>query len=133
MTPPPRAAKAAVEPRPNLDLELVLADLTRLEHVKGGLVVSPDGRVMAVRLPREIAAEPLASLAITLGRDLELRAPRVRRGTFLMAHVAAGEGTVFLCGTPVGFIVLLAEAEVNRENVRHALLAAMNAVRRVCA
>jgi hypothetical protein len=50
-----------------------------------------------------------------------------------MAHVAAGEGTVFLCGTAVGFIVLLAEAEVNRENVRHALLAAMNAVRRVCA
>lgn len=133
MTPPPSAANVAVEPRPNLDLELVLIDLTRLEHIKGGLVVAPDGRVMAARLPREIAVEPLAALAITLGRDLELRAPRVRRGAFLMAHVAAGEGTVFLCGTAVGFIVLLAEAEVNRENVRHALLAAMNAVRRVCA
>lgn len=133
MTPPASAAKASVEPRPSLDLDLVLADLARLDHVQGGLVVSPDGRVMAIRLPREIAVEPLAALATTLGRDLELRAPRVRRGTFLMAHVAAGEGTVFLCGTPVGFIVLLAEAEVNRERVRHALLATMNAVRRACA
>ncbi|MGH7309538.1 MAG: hypothetical protein ACREK6_12650 [Candidatus Rokuibacteriota bacterium] len=117
----------------SLDLDLVLADLAGLEHVQGGLVVSPDGRVLATRLPREIAVEPLAAMAITLGRDLELRAPRLRQGTFLMAHVAASEGTVFLCGTPVGFIVLQAEAEVNRENVRHALLAVMNAGRPVCA
>jgi predicted regulator of Ras-like GTPase activity (Roadblock/LC7/MglB family) len=126
MIPPASAA-------PSLDLDLVLADLVRLEHVQGGLVISPDGRVLAIRLPHEIAVEPLAAMAMTLGRELELRAPRVRHGTFRMAHVAAGEGTVFLCGTPVGFIVLLAEADVNRENVRHALLAVMNAARPACA
>ncbi|MGH7313805.1 MAG: hypothetical protein ACREJV_11570 [Candidatus Rokuibacteriota bacterium] len=133
MTPPTGAARTSVDPRPSLDLDLVLADLARLEHVQGGLVISPDGRVMAIRLPREIPVEPLAALATTLGRDLELRGPRVRRGTFLMAHVAAGDGTVFVCGTPVGFIVLLADGDMNREAVRHALRAAMNALRQACA
>ncbi len=117
----------------SLDLDLLLTDLAGLEHVQGGLVVSPEGRVLATRLPGEINVESLAAMAITLDRDLELRAPRARQGTFLMAHVAAGEGTVFLCGTPVGFIVLLAEAEVNRANVRHALRAVMNAARPACA
>ncbi len=116
-----------------LDLDLVLSDLARLDDIHGGLVVSPDGLVMAIHLPPHIAVEPLAALAATLGRDLDLRGPRVRRGTFLMAHVATGDGTVFLCDTPAGFIVLLAEAEVNRDAVRHALRAAMNFVRHACA
>jgi predicted regulator of Ras-like GTPase activity (Roadblock/LC7/MglB family) len=115
------------------DLDLVLTDLARLDDIQGGLVVSPDGLVMAIHLPPHIAVEPLAALAATLGRDLELRSPRVRRGTFLMAHVATADGTVFLCDTPVGFIVLLAAAEVNREAVRHALRAAMKHVRQACA
>jgi predicted regulator of Ras-like GTPase activity (Roadblock/LC7/MglB family) len=118
---------------PTLDLDVVLTDLARLDHIQGGLVVSPDGRVMAIHLPQDIAVEPLAALAATLGRDLDLRTSRGRRGTFLMAHVAAGDGTVFLCDTPAGFIVLLAEADVNREAVRHALRATMNLVRQACA
>jgi len=133
MTPPANSARTSAEARSSLDLDLVLADLSRLDHIQGGLVVSPDGRVMAIHLPREIPVEPLAALATTLARDLELRSPRVRRGTFLMAHVAAGDGTVFLCDTPGGFIVLLAEAEVNRETVRHALRAAMETLRQACA
>ena len=55
--------------------------------------------------------------------------PRLRRGTFLMAHFAAGDGTVFLGGTPVGFIVLLGEAQVNRDAVRNAMRTAMDSVR----
>lgn len=124
---PPTAAK------PSLDLDLMLADLARLEHVQGGLVISLDGRVMAIHLPRELAVEPLAAMATTLGRDLELQEPPIRRGTFMMAHVATGDGTVFVCATPVGFIVLLADPEMNRKAVRHALIAAMQAVRPACA
>jgi predicted regulator of Ras-like GTPase activity (Roadblock/LC7/MglB family) len=119
--------------KPSLDLDLMLADLARLEHVQGGLVISPDGRVMAIHLPRELAVEPLAAMATTLGRDLELQEPPIRRGTFMMAHVATGDGTVFVCATPVGFIVLLADPEMNRKAVRHALIAAMQAVRPACA
>src|SRR5262245_10898620 len=70
---------------------------------------------------------------LPLGQDLELRSHRGRRATFLMAHVATPDGTVFLCDTSVGFIVLLAEDEVNREAVRHALRAAMEHVRQACA
>ncbi len=111
------------------DFRQLLRDLMTLEHVRGGLIVAPDGLVIAADLPREVAVEPLSALAATLGRELELRGPRMRRGTFLMAHFAAGEGTVFLGGTPVGFIVLLGGAEVNRDTVRHALRSAMDSVR----
>lgn len=123
----------AATARPGLDLDLMLADLARLEHVQGGLVIAPDGRVVAIHLPPELAVEPLAAVATTLGRDLELQDPRLRRGTFMMAHVASGDGTVFVCATPVGFIVLLADPEMNRKAVRHALLAAMQTVRQICA
>lgn len=111
------------------DFRYVLGELVKLEHVRGGLVVAPDGLVIAAALPTEIAVEPLSALAATLGHELELRGPRLRRGTFLMAHFAAGDGTVFLGGTPVGFIVLLGDAEVNRDKVRFAMRTAMDTVR----
>src|SRR5262245_10898619 len=47
------------------DLDLVLTDLARLDDIQGGLVVSPDGLVMAIHLPSHIAVEPLAALAAT--------------------------------------------------------------------
>ena len=93
------------------DLRALLRDLITVEHVRGGLIVAPDG------------------LAATLGRELEVRGPRLRRGSFLMANFAAGDGTVFLGGTPVGFILLLADSEANRERIRHAMRGAIDAVR----
>jgi predicted regulator of Ras-like GTPase activity (Roadblock/LC7/MglB family) len=126
------AANAAAEtrqPRSGRDLRRLLSDLLTLEHVQGGIVVAPDGLVIASQLPSEVPVEPLSALAATLGRELELRGPRLRRGTFLMAHFAAGNGTVFLGGTPVGFIVLLGDADVDRDAVRRALKVAMETVR----
>jgi len=111
------------------DFRGLLRELVALEHVRGGLIVAPDGLVIAADLPPEVPVEPLSALAATLGRELELRGPRLRRGTFLMAHFAAGEGTVFLGGTPVGFVVLLGDGGVNRDVVRGALRAAMDTVR----
>ncbi len=131
MVPPHGAVRAAVAARPGstLDFRQLLTDLVRIEHVRGGLVVAPDGLVIAAVLPSEVAVEPISALAVTLGRELELQGPRVRRGAALMAHVASDDGTVFLGGTPVGFIVVLGGAEVNRDHVRLALRAAMETVR----
>lgn len=124
-------ASAPVEAPParGRDFRQLLRELVGLEHVQGGLIVAPDGLVIAAELPREVPVEALAALAATLGRELELRGPRLRRGTFLMAHFAAGDGTVFLGGTPVGFIVLLGGGAVDRDAVRHALRSAMDSVR----
>lgn len=116
-------------PTPGRDFRQVLAGLTRLEHVRGGLLVAPDGLVIAAALPPDIPVEPVSALAATLGRELELRGPRLRRGTFLMAHFLADDGTVFLGGTPVGFIVLLTDTDVNRDTIRHALREAIGAIR----
>ena len=123
------SAAAEAPPARGRDFRQLLRELVKLEHVRGGLIVAPDGLVIAAALPREVPVEPLSALAATLGRELELRGPRLRRGTFLMAHFAAGDGTVFLGGTPVGFIVLLGGADVNRDAVRHALRSAMDSVR----
>lgn len=117
------------QPGRGRDLRQVLTELVRLEHVRGALLVAPDGLVIAATLPPEIPVEPLSALAASLGRELELRGPKLRRGTFLIAYFAAGDGTVFLGGTPVGFIVLLTDASVNRDTIRHALRGAIETVR----
>jgi len=111
------------------DLRALLRELITVEHVRGGLIVAPDGLLIASELPSNIPVEALSALAATLGRELEVRGPRLRRGSFLMANFAAGDGSVFLGGTPVGFILLLADAEANRERVRHAMRGAIDAVR----
>src|SRR5262249_12163751 len=92
------------------DLRGLFRGLIGVEHVVGGLIVAPDGLVIAAELPNHIPVEALSALAATLGRELEVRGPRLRRGSFLMAHFAAGDGTVFLGGTPVGFLLLLSYA-----------------------
>lgn len=111
------------------DLRALLRELLTVDHVRGGLIVAPDGLVIASQLPGHIPVEALSALAATLGRELEVRGPRLRRGSFLMANFAAGDGTIFLGGTPVGFILLLADGEANRERVRHAMRGAIDAVR----
>lgn len=116
-------------PPPGRDFRQLLAGLTRLDHVCGGLLVAPDGLIIAAALPRDIPVESVSALAATLGRELELRGPRLRHGTFLMAHFVADEGTVFLGSTPIGFIVLLADARANRDALRHALRETIGAIR----
>ena len=111
------------------DLRALLRDLITVEHVRGGLIVAPVGLVIASELPSHVPVEALSALTATLGRELEVRGPRLRRGSFLMANFAAGDGTVFLGGTPVGFILLLADSEANRERIRHAMRGAIDAVR----
>jgi len=126
---------AAVVERPALgrDLRGLLAELLKLEHVTGGLVVAPDGLTIAADLPREIEAEPPSALAATLGRELELRGPQLRRGTFPMAQFASVSGTAFLGSTPVGFIVLLGEPRADWDTIRAALRSAVGAVYRAWA
>ncbi|HZO42133.1 MAG TPA: roadblock/LC7 domain-containing protein [Methylomirabilota bacterium] len=127
------AAVVVAQPELGRDLRAVLADLLKLEHIIGALVVAPDGLVIAADLPKEIEAEPLSALAATLGRELELRGPRLRRGTFPMAQFASVSGAVFLGSTPVGFIVLLGEPRAEWETIRAALRRAVGSVYRAWA
>lgn len=129
-----RVSPAVVE-RPALgrDLRGLLAGLLKLEHITGGLVVAPDGLVIAADLPREIQPEPLSALAATLGRELELRGPQLRRGTFPMAQFASVSGAAFLGSTPVGFIMLLGEPRADWDVIRAALRAAVGTVYRAWA
>lgn len=108
----------------------VLAQMALVPGVRGGLFVAPDGLVIAASLPAGIAVEPLSALAATLGRELELRATRLRRGAFVMAHFAGSDGTIFVAGTAVGFIVMLAGRDVNRETVRQGLRGAAETLRK---
>jgi predicted regulator of Ras-like GTPase activity (Roadblock/LC7/MglB family) len=126
---------AAVIARPALghDLRDMLAELLKLQHIIGGLVVAPDGLVIAADLPREIQAEPLSALAATVGRELERRGPRLRRGAFPTAQFASVSGAAFIGSTPVGFIVLLGGPRADWDTIRAALRAAVGAVYRAWA
>ena len=126
---------STIDARPALgrDFRRLLGELVTLDHITGGLIVAPDGLLIAAQLPGEIAPEPLSALAAMLGRELERRGPRLRRGTFPMARFASGTGTVFLGSTLVGYIVLLGDASADWDTIRSALRAAVGTVHRAWA
>jgi predicted regulator of Ras-like GTPase activity (Roadblock/LC7/MglB family) len=92
-----------------------------LHWVRGALVVSPDGFVIAAEVPAAVKVEPLAALGATLGRDLEVGASRLGHGAFQTALFSADDGTVLLAASRIGFVVALAEPQANLEAVRTAL------------
>jgi predicted regulator of Ras-like GTPase activity (Roadblock/LC7/MglB family) len=103
----------------------ILAEMLKIDRVRGGLVVAADGLVITSSLPRTVAVEPLAALTATLGRELEVGADRLKRTPFHTALFSADDGTVFLGSSPVGFVVVLGDREVNVGLVQWALRKAL--------
>ena len=99
----------------------VVVGLGRLPAVRAALLVAPDGFVIAAEVPPTVAVEPLAALAATLGRDLEVGASRLGRGAFQTAFFSADDGTLLLATSQIGFLVALAEREANLPALRAAL------------
>lgn len=99
----------------------IVQGLRHLHAVRGALLVAPDGFVIAAEMPPTIALEPLAALAATLGRDLELGASKLGRGAFQTALFSADDGTLFLAASRIGFVVTLAEPQANFQTIRGAL------------
>lgn len=105
------------------DVRHLLADLLRLEHVRGGLVVALDGLVIVAELPSNLAVEPLSALAATLGRELEIAAERSGSSRFEVGVFASELGTVFLAATPIGFILLLGGPRCSQSAITDAIRA----------
>jgi predicted regulator of Ras-like GTPase activity (Roadblock/LC7/MglB family) len=99
--------------------------MLKIDRVRGGVVVAADGLVITSSLPRGIAVEPLAALTATLGRELEVGADRLKRTAFHTALFSSDDGTVFLGSSPVGFVVVLGDREVNVGLVQWALRKAL--------
>ena len=106
----------------------IVQTVARLHGVKGAAIVAPDGFVIAAEVPEGVAAESLAALAATLGRDLEVGATRLGRGAFQTALFSADDGTLFLATSPIGFVVALAEPQANLQAVRAALAEAVGLI-----
>ena len=120
-TGPQDAGAGALRPSRAQAFRETLVDLIRLDGVRGGLIVTPDGLVINSELPPRFPVEALAALAATLGRELELGASRLERGVFRTAFFSADDGTVFVGGSPVGYVTLVADRNVNIDAVRTAL------------
>lgn len=112
------------------DFRELVRTLVALPHVRGGLFVAPDGLVIAAELAGTVPVEALSALAATLGRELEVGGARTVRGRFRVAQLTGADGRVFLAATPVGFVVLLADATVDEIEVTRMLREAVDAVRR---
>ena len=117
------------EPSRALAFRGILADLSRLEHVRGGLIVTPDGLVITSDLPSQSPAEALAALGAALGRELEMGADRLGRGEFKSAVFFADDGTIFVGGHSVGFLVLIGDRDVDVASVRNTLGHALDRLR----
>lgn len=99
----------------------IVKSVARLQAVRGALLVAPDGFVIAAEVPPTIAVEPLAALAATLGRDLEVGASKLGGGAFQTALFSADDGTLYLAASRIGFVVALAEPQANFQAIRGGL------------
>jgi predicted regulator of Ras-like GTPase activity (Roadblock/LC7/MglB family) len=106
----------------------ILHDLIRVEHVRGGAIVAPDGFIIAADLPKGTGMEALAALTATLGRELEVGAARLGRGEVHTAVFAAEDGTLALGATHIGFLVIIGDRELNPANARTAMRKAVAAI-----
>ena len=99
----------------------IVASLSTAASIRGGLLVTPDGLVIIADLPPRSQVEALAALGATLGRELEVGSARLGRGTFRMAVFAADGGTLFVCCSRPGFLILVGDRNVDVTSVRMAL------------
>jgi predicted regulator of Ras-like GTPase activity (Roadblock/LC7/MglB family) len=99
----------------------IVQELKRLHWVRGALLVAADGFVIAAEMPSAVAVEPLAALAAALGRELETSATRMGRAAFCTALFSADDGAMFLATSRIGYLVMLADQQVNVQAVRGAL------------
>jgi predicted regulator of Ras-like GTPase activity (Roadblock/LC7/MglB family) len=106
----------------------IVQELKRLHWVRGALIVAPDGFVIAADLPPSVAVDSLAALTATLGRELETSAARLGRPSFSTALFSADDGTMFLAGSRIGYVVVLADQQVNIEAIRGALTDAVGLI-----
>jgi predicted regulator of Ras-like GTPase activity (Roadblock/LC7/MglB family) len=111
MSPEARTASttAGAVPSRAAAVRAILGNLARISGVRGGLLIASDGFVIASSLPSDVQVEPLAALATTLGRELELGTGKLNRGMVSTAFFSADDGSVFLGPSPMGFVLLLAE------------------------
>ncbi|HUF91688.1 MAG TPA: roadblock/LC7 domain-containing protein [Candidatus Limnocylindria bacterium] len=99
----------------------VVERLVDLHLVRGAMIVAPDGFVIAAQIPPALAVEPLAALAATLGRELEINAARLGGTPFQTALFSADDGALCLGTTRIGFVVVLAEPHANLHTIRAAV------------
>ncbi len=125
---PRTADRPAARPRPPRArvFKEILAGLSQLAGVRGGVLVTPDGLVITADLPPRAQVEALAALGATLGRELELGAARLGRGQFRMALFAADGGMLFVGSNRLGFLILLGERNADMASVRMALSRALD-------
>ena len=124
-SPASAAAQAGGRSTRAREFRRTLAEMLKIDRVRGGILVAADGLVITASLPRNIAAEPLAALAATLGRELEVGADRLQRAPFRTALFSADDGTVVLGSSAVGFVVVLGDRELNVGLVQWALRKAL--------
>jgi len=126
---PAGATPSAIEAAPRLpraeELRQILGELGRLDGVRGGIIVTPDGLVITAVLPPGVAAEALAALAATLGRELERGTAELAHGAFASAFFSADDGTIFIGKCPVGFVILVGGLSARPAEVGPALRAAL--------
>jgi len=124
-------ADASREPSRADQVRGILADVARLDRARGGVLVAPDGFVIDAQLGPDIAVEPLAAVTAALGRELELGADRLSRGMAGTAFFSADDGSLFLGGSPVGFLAVVAEPDADVPRMRDAVKQALDRLQQV--
>lgn len=109
----------------------VLRDLGSVPGVRGTMVVAPDGLAIASHLEPAMAVEPLGAMAATLGREIELGAGRLGPSAFARGLFAGPDGSMLVGASPVGFLVVLGDRDLDIAQARVALRKGLEAIQTV--
>jgi predicted regulator of Ras-like GTPase activity (Roadblock/LC7/MglB family) len=102
----------------------LLTDLNRVSGVRGSLLATRDGMVVAGDVDAGIDADRIAAMAATLAVRTGECLQKMGRGQLVLAMLNAAEGKVFIGDAGKGILVVVTSPQVNVGLVRLEIRAA---------
>jgi predicted regulator of Ras-like GTPase activity (Roadblock/LC7/MglB family) len=94
-------------------LEETMHDLTRLQGVVGGLVISRDGLVLAQDTRRDLPVEAFAALAGAVGGEFVRTVTRLNQGAVSLVVLRSDDQLIAVAPVSCGYLVALAAGGVS--------------------
>jgi len=120
---PPRVSRRPLRARA---FKEIVASLATVASVRGVLIVSPDGLVIAASLLPGSPVEALAALGATLGRELEVGSARLGRAPLTTAVFIADHGTLLVGASHIGFVIVLGDGSAPVVSIQAVLADALD-------
>jgi len=102
-------------------IDRILADLNKVEGIKGSMVVGKDGLVIAAQMPSGIDVELIGAMASAAYGSAERTAAEINQGALQQMMIEGEYGKTLMTDAGEGILVVLTDANVNLGLIRLAM------------